>query len=57
MTLQRVLFTQLPIPFVFPWQITLAVFAISIVSALLSSLIPMVKLMRKPIVAIMRMVG
>jgi len=57
LTLQRVLFTQLPIPFEFPWQILIVVFVASFIFALASSLAPIHAVMRKPIVNIMRFSG
>lgn len=56
MTIQRVLFTQLPLTFTFPWEITLVVFALSIIFAGLSSYGPIVKVMSKNVVQILRMV-
>jgi len=52
--LQRILFTQLPIPFKFPWQIMVVVSACSLVFAFVSSLGPINRVMQKPIVTLMR---
>lgn len=55
MTIQRVLFTQLPIPFTFPWQLMIVVFLGSIVFAVLASWGPTRQVLNKPIVQIMRL--
>ncbi|KAH3743486.1 DUF214 family protein [Pelomyxa schiedti] len=55
MTLQQLLFTQLPIPFIFPWQILLVVFVLSVVFALLSALGPVRRVISRPVVHILRM--
>ncbi len=54
MLLQRILFTQLPLPFRFPWQILIVVFIFSMVFALASSLGPITSVMKKSIVHILR---
>ena len=53
--LQRVLFTALPIPFRFPWELFLIVFFMSILFSIISSWGPITVIMRKPIVSILRM--
>eukprot|EP01119_Soliformovum_irregulare_P020807 TRINITY_DN6797_c0_g1_i1.p1 TRINITY_DN6797_c0_g1~~TRINITY_DN6797_c0_g1_i1.p1 ORF type:complete len:1024 (+),score=319.29 TRINITY_DN6797_c0_g1_i1:58-3129(+) len=54
MVIQRALYTQLPIPFVFPTQIMSVVGGSSIVFAVLASLGPVYYLLRLPIVSLMR---
>lgn len=54
MVLQRILFVQLPIPFVFPWPIMIIVLIVSAFSALASSLAPIHRLVGKPIVYLFR---
>eukprot|EP00727_Mastigamoeba_balamuthi_P003874 m51a1_g13484 hypothetical protein (267) ;mRNA; r:931-1961 len=56
-TIQRVLFTQLPIPLIFPWQLLLVIFGLSVLFAFMSSLSPIVRVMSKPVVQIMRIVA
>eukprot|EP01080_Neovahlkampfia_damariscottae_P000311 gene311-6725_t len=51
---QRVLFTQLPIPFVFPWIVVLTVIGSAIIFSILSSIIPIYTLMTDSIVGVMR---
>ncbi|KAL6076916.1 FtsX domain-containing protein [Balamuthia mandrillaris] len=55
LVLQRILFSQIPIPFEFPWLILGLVFVASILFSLLSSLGPINAVMRKPIVNILRL--
>jgi len=52
--LQRVLFTQLPIPFVFPYQLLLVVFGCSVVFAFLASFGPTRAVLGYTIVSILR---
>lgn len=54
LTIQRVLFTRLPIDFVFPWQITVTVFVLAILFSIVSALYPTISLQRESIVTIMR---
>lgn len=54
MTLQQILFTQLPITFFFPWQISLIVFGSALICAFLSSCFPIRRMLRKNIVQILR---
>eukprot|EP01133_Synstelium_polycarpum_P002551 gene2551-2924_t len=56
MILQRVLFTQLPIPFVFPWLLLLIIFVCSIVFSFISAFGPIRKVLNQEVVAIMRIV-
>ena len=56
MTLQRTLFTQLPISFEFPYDLMLQTLAIALVCALISSYLPARALMRKTVSAVMRTV-
>jgi len=56
MTLQRILFTQLPIPFVLPYNILLVVGGCAIVFAVSSSWGPISFLLRQKIVTILRYV-
>eukprot|EP01094_Clydonella_sp_ATCC50884_P023842 TRINITY_DN5816_c0_g1_i1.p1 TRINITY_DN5816_c0_g1~~TRINITY_DN5816_c0_g1_i1.p1 ORF type:complete len:418 (-),score=84.62 TRINITY_DN5816_c0_g1_i1:444-1697(-) len=53
-SMQRVLFTELPLPFQFPWELFLIVFAMSISFALISSWGPIWMLLKEPIVGLMR---
>eukprot|EP01105_Mastigella_eilhardi_P013243 TRINITY_DN3008_c0_g2_i1.p1 TRINITY_DN3008_c0_g2~~TRINITY_DN3008_c0_g2_i1.p1 ORF type:complete len:1046 (-),score=253.85 TRINITY_DN3008_c0_g2_i1:217-3354(-) len=57
MTLQQLLFTQLPIPFVFPWQLFVTVSALSVVFGVLAALVPIVRVVSLPVVQIMRMLN
>lgn len=57
MALQQVLFTQLPIPFSFPWLITLIIVALSLLLAVLSSFGPVNGIVRLPIVQILRLLN
>lgn len=52
--LQRVLFTQLPIPFIFPTQLLLVVFISSIFFAVLAAFGPIRSVIAKPIVTTLR---
>eukprot|EP01132_Coremiostelium_polycephalum_P001224 gene1224-1547_t len=54
MILQRVLFTQLPIPFVFPWMLLIIVFVCSIIFSFLSAFGPIKKVLNQPVINIMR---
>lgn len=54
MTLQQILFTQLPIPFAFPTTLLIFVVIISLLSALIAAFMPIRKLMKEKIVAIFR---
>lgn len=56
MVLQQVLFTELPLPFVFPWQIVLFVLGASAVLAFFSSFVPAYSLTIQPIVTLLRRV-
>jgi len=55
MTIQRVLFTQLPIPFSFPYVLLAIVIGCSAVFALLASFWPARSVVKLPVVQIMRM--
>ena len=57
MGLQQVLFTQLPIPFTFPWLVTAVIFGLSLVLAVLSSLGPVNRILRLPVVQILRLLN
>jgi ABC-type antimicrobial peptide transport system permease subunit len=52
--LQRILFTQLPLPFRFPWQILIIVFTCSLIFAFVSSFGPITTVMKRSIVQILR---
>jgi ABC-type antimicrobial peptide transport system permease subunit len=52
--LQRILFTQLPLPFRFPWQILIIVFTCSLIFAFVSSYGPITSVMKRSIVQILR---
>jgi len=54
MTLQRELYTQLPLPFVFPWQIMLLTIASSLFFSSLASLSGVWYMLKKPITSIMK---
>mmetsp|Transcript_844 Transcript_844/g.2906 ORF Transcript_844/g.2906 Transcript_844/m.2906 type:complete len:1061 (-) Transcript_844:73-3255(-) len=54
MTLQQILFTQLPIAFIFPWEIILIVFVLALVCSFVSACIPIRSTLKKPIVQILR---
>ncbi|KAJ4463016.1 putative DUF214 family protein [Paratrimastix pyriformis] len=56
MTLQQSLFTQLPIPFYFPWSLLVAVIVLSVVCSVMAAAAPTRNLLGKPIVSIMRLV-
>lgn len=55
-SVQRFLFTQIPVPFAFPWANTAVVFIISILSAIFASWGPASRLLKNPIVQILRMI-
>ena len=57
MALQQVLFTQLPIPFSFPWLITLVILACSMFLSIFASLGPINAVLRLPVVQINRLLG
>jgi ABC-type antimicrobial peptide transport system permease subunit len=57
MTIQRVLFTQMPIPFSFPWTLLISVFAASIVFSVLASFSPIHTVIKERVVTIMRLVA
>eukprot|EP01114_Cavostelium_apophysatum_P013966 TRINITY_DN3496_c0_g1_i1.p1 TRINITY_DN3496_c0_g1~~TRINITY_DN3496_c0_g1_i1.p1 ORF type:complete len:1078 (-),score=280.91 TRINITY_DN3496_c0_g1_i1:34-3267(-) len=50
MSIQRALWTQMPIAFVFPWQLTLVIFALSIIFSFLTSFRPIRVLMKLEVV-------
>ena len=54
MTLQQILFTQLPISLVVPWEIMLIVFALALICSFISACTPIRQTLRKPIVQILR---
>jgi len=54
LSVQRVLFTQLPVAFVFPWRDLIIVFFCAIVSAIFSSYFPARRLTKMPIGKIIR---
>lgn len=54
MTIQRVLFTQLPMDFIVPWQIILLVMGMAIIFALIASSLPVLTLLRENIVTLLR---
>eukprot|EP01102_Stenamoeba_stenopodia_P012723 TRINITY_DN4044_c0_g3_i1.p1 TRINITY_DN4044_c0_g3~~TRINITY_DN4044_c0_g3_i1.p1 ORF type:complete len:1119 (+),score=191.24 TRINITY_DN4044_c0_g3_i1:127-3483(+) len=54
-SVQRFLFTQVPVPFAFPWINTVVVFLLSLLSAVFSSYGPASRLLKNPIVQILRM--
>eukprot|EP01080_Neovahlkampfia_damariscottae_P011341 gene11341-4509_t len=51
---QRVLFTQLPIPFEFPYEVVLTVFGAAIIFSIISTAIPIYTLMSDSVVNVMR---
>ena len=53
-TLQQVLFTQLPVPYAFPWVITVAVILLSFIFGLLAAVLPLRSILSKSPVAILR---
>jgi len=56
MILQRVLFTQLPIPFEFPWILLIVIFICSLVFSFFSAFGPIRKVLNQPVVNIMRII-
>lgn len=54
MSIQRTLFTQLPIPFIIPWQIIITIFFLAIFFSFLSSFFPIFILLRMNITDIMK---
>jgi len=52
---QRGLLTEIPIPFIFPWQLAITVFLVAIVSAVLSTVLPVWRLAMMPVVGIFRL--
>jgi len=57
MTSQQILFTQLPIPFVFPWLIFIIVFVCSIVFGLIAAYSPIKLVVDKQVVQIFRLIS
>jgi len=57
MTSQQILFTQLPIPFVFPYIIFITVFVCSIVFGLIASYSPIKVVIEKQVVQIFRLIS
>jgi ABC-type antimicrobial peptide transport system permease subunit len=57
MTLQRVLFTALPVPFVFPYVLMAIIFGSSVILGILASAIPSRSVLGIPIVQIMKMLN
>ena len=55
MTLQNILFTQLPIPFVFPWMDLIVVLIIAIFSSFLSSYLPAKNITKLHVAKIVRL--
>eukprot|EP01027_Heterolobosea_sp_BB2_P005035 GEZU01007741.1.p1 GENE.GEZU01007741.1~~GEZU01007741.1.p1 ORF type:complete len:341 (+),score=72.01 GEZU01007741.1:91-1113(+) len=55
--IQQSLFTELPLAFVFPYELVITIFVLAIVFSFLSSLQPIVRLTNKPIVAILRLIS
>ena len=53
-SIQRVLFTQLPVPFTFPIELFVIIFIMSVIFSIISSYSPITAIMRKPIVSILR---
>jgi ABC-type antimicrobial peptide transport system permease subunit len=53
-TLQQVLFTQLPVPYAFPWIITVAVILLSFLFGLLAAVFPLRSILSNSPVAILR---
>ena len=56
MTIQRILFTQLPVPFAFPWALLIVVFLASIIFSILASFAPIRSVLKHRVVQIMRIV-
>jgi ABC-type antimicrobial peptide transport system permease subunit len=54
MALQNTLFTELPLDLIIPWQIILEIFLLAVVFSFISSLGPILNLLRLPIVVILR---
>mmetsp|Transcript_25554 Transcript_25554/g.4263 ORF Transcript_25554/g.4263 Transcript_25554/m.4263 type:complete len:93 (-) Transcript_25554:33-311(-) len=57
MVAQQIAFTDLPIPFYFPWPIVIAILIVSIICSFGSSFVPAFRMLRKPIAEIMRLTG
>ncbi|EGG20920.1 DUF214 family protein [Cavenderia fasciculata] len=57
MILQRVLFTQLPIPFIFPWVLLIVIFICSVIFSFISAFGPIRKVLNQQVVVIMRLVS
>ncbi|EGR31920.1 hypothetical protein IMG5_099480 [Ichthyophthirius multifiliis] len=55
MSMQRALFTELPIKFTFPYQVLIVIFIASIICAYLSTFIPSNRILKKQISSIIRM--
>jgi len=56
MTIQQFLFTQLPVPFSFPWTILLTVFFCSILFSILAAFSPIYRVLQFRVVQIFRIV-
>lgn len=57
MTLQQILFTQLPIPFAFPWQVLLTVLLAAVLFAFLAAFYPIYKVLQMRVVQIFRIIS
>ncbi|CAD8101464.1 unnamed protein product [Paramecium primaurelia] len=56
MALQQTLFTQLPLIFVFPWQMLIIIIIIAMIAAIISVVTPSLQILSKEIAQIMRMI-
>ena len=54
MTAQTALFTQLPLPFAFPWQLLCSMIMLAMLSAVFATVFPLQKVLRKSPIAMMR---
>lgn len=54
MTIQRQLFTQLPVPFSFPWPLLIFIFIVSLIFACCASCSPIKRILRLRTVDILR---
>ena len=54
MALQQTLFTQLPLQFVFPWPLLIAIIFTSVLTAIMSTWLPAYRMLKREIAQLMR---
>lgn len=51
---QRALFTQIPLSFEYPWTLAITITAVAFICGLLSTITPVIRLVRKPVIGTLR---